>query len=206
MLIDLLPADKLPCKRLPGLTRPGSDWMHGRRLTDPRVIVNAAPDLASRHELRARCGHGGTADSGAATAVRRRKDHQDCEVFGDVMETVHFVRLDEEGGARPYVEGVATAREASTSLEHYVDLVLGVRDLVVDPSGGDAVGADAHSRDANVLRVVVGSVYRRSEAGRQFDVRHQTPVAGGASGKDSPGVCIGHARHRTGRRPIERSH
>jgi len=90
----------------------------------------------------------------------------------DVVEAMLFVRGHEKCSARAHGDRVATAGEASLPAEHDVHLVLSVRGLVVDPSGGDAVCTDAHGRDANVLGELVGTAYRRCEGGGRLDVLH----------------------------------
>ena len=98
---------------------------------------------------------------GSSARVRRAEHDQQREVFGDVGEVVLLARRHEDHRTGAHLGRVVRRHDPGLARGDHVDLVLGVRALVVRPARRYAVGPHGQGRHREVLDPVVGRARRR---------------------------------------------
>ena len=96
------------------------------------------------------------AAAGGAGAIGRGEDDDQGQVLGDVGEPVGLAGRDEDHAARAHLGGARVRLQRGPAGADHVDLVLGVRGLVVQAAGRDAVRTQAQVLAAQVDDPVVG--------------------------------------------------
>jgi hypothetical protein len=97
-------------------------------------------------------------------------------MFGDIREPVLLSRRDVDHGARTDVERILVSDHPPPSAHYDVDLILGVRSLVVEATDRNRVRPNAHVRDAQVFFVVVGLSPRGCEASGGLQYLHDNAL------------------------------